>query len=575
MTTRLVLQTIKDIIEEEDFDVLINVLAKNLRWLLDFERLMLAIVDDEESYSLYNLFDSMGLCDNSSLFEHPIPHHQGICGMAILDGKHLQFSPSNPYQPSDDSVTCLLGEKLDEKLGLAHYNHVLAIVMRKSPFAPIRGVLVLASSGAQPYSSVDIETLNVLCAHLSLSLERIQANRLMDQEIERRKIAEKQLIEAKCQAEEASIAKSVFLSRMSHELRTPLNAVIGFAQLQQLRQAKKKEVDKSDKASVEHILHAGRHLLMLVNDILDVVQLEQNVMEIVLSDCRLSPAIEQSIALISTQAADRDITIINVSTPVSIIAHHGRLKQVLINLLSNAIKYSPKGSVVELQVSEVADNSIDIRIVDNGIGIALADQQAIFEPFTRLPYAEQHEVQGMGIGLALSKFLVEQMKGAIEVQSVVGQGTTFVLNFPQGEVGGAEVVQSTEIKEVIEPKARPSGSTILYIEDDQASRELLIMTLNGNNEHRFLTANTAEEGLNIANKYQPSLILIDINLPKMSGIEVLKFLRVNPNLRDSQMIALSADALPDQIDLAMAAGFDDYLTKPVDFERINEIIARL
>ncbi len=564
MNTRLLLQAIKEIIEQDDFNSLLDVLVKNLRWLLDFERLTLAIIEQEQHYTLHNLFDPRHLLNDLPLFGLPIAVNEGISGLVIAHDKPLQFNLSNPYQSAPSA--------LQEKLESNYYSNVLAMPMRSSVDTPVCGVLILGSNVVEQYGPLDIDTLNLICTHLCLAIERIESNRLMADEIERRKIAEKHLTEAKSQAELANAAKTEFLSRMSHELRTPLNAVIGFAQLQKLRM--KPQASEDDKLSTEHILHAGRHLLMLVNDILDIDSISNNELDVPLSDCQLNLAIEQSIALVQSQAVDNGIVLKYQASPLSVVANHGRLKQVLINLLSNAIKYSLVGGTVDIQVREAVDQRVDILVKDSGVGIEAKDLQSIFDPFTRLAYADENEVQGAGIGLALSKFLVQQMKGDIHIESQPGVGTTLWLSLAKGE--SAPQMSELEISPLKIPAELPTRDCmILYIEDDSASRELLSMIISFEDGKEIVTAKTAEEGLELATEHQPALIIIDINLPVMSGIDAVKLIKQDPRLADSQVVALSADALPGQIEIAMQAGFDDYLTKPVDVSRMMDIIEAL
>jgi CheY-like chemotaxis protein len=216
---------------------------------------------------------------------------------------------------------------------------------------------------------------------------------------------------------------------------------------------------------------------------------------------------------------------------------------------------------------------VDIIIVDTGVGIAKEEQTLVFEPFTRLTYAEHHEIQGTGIGLALAKFLVQQMNGEIAIESKFGEGSSFHVLLQQGEHPDAlqRDMLTSHVTRSLLPQAR-GGHTILYIEDNLSNRELF-RGIVSNYPHIVLqTANTAEEGIEVADREIPGIIFVDINLPRMDGIDCFKALRSNPDLANSKIIAISADVLPEQIAIAVEAGFDDYITKPIDVDQINGIL---
>lgn len=415
--------------------------------------------------------------------------------------------------------------------------------------------------GSDEFSEL-AQSINFMTGNLQLFTQKLES------EIHMRKITEEKLIEAKMTAEIANSAKSQFLSRMSHELRTPLNAILGFSQLQQMEFTK--DTPDDTRTNTDQVYQAGQHLLMLVDDIMDIVRIEQSQLTIPLEELGVSEAIKESISLIQLQAKMNEVKLIIEPTQLYITANHHRLKQVLVNLLSNAIKYNTKGGSVSIQALEVQPEEIEIRITDTGVGINVSDYEAVFEPFTRLKYAEEHEVQGVGIGLALSKFLVVQMKGKIGLYSELSKGTTFWIRFSKGKTVASNLIDSQVSHSMKAKKA--IVHTILYIEDNPTSRHLFERFLQNYPEVTLFTANTAEEGINIAKEEVPSLIFIDINLPKMNGNKALEILRLLPNLNNTRMFALSADALPKQVEKTMNSGFDEYLTKPVSLELVAKII---
>lgn len=378
---------------------------------------------------------------------------------------------------------------------------------------------------------------------------------------------------AKEQAEIASKAKSVFLSRMSHELRTPLNAVLGFAELLKLDIPE----DQSERQQLlDHITTGGQHLLSLIVDIMDVVSLDNRKLIIPLSDTCLRTAIDESLNLARSLAADFSVAIDVGNVDFWVYSNPLRLKQVIINLLTNAIKYNRRGGSITL-TAQVADKGrVHLCVSDTGVGIAPAEVEKLFEPFTRLAYAEDNAIQGTGIGLSLCKYLVEEMRGSISVESNgIDQGTTFRISLP---IGAQKALQPSNNNDPAQTVTRASSpaiqdivGTVLYIEDSLINRKLLHMTASRYPSLVFASSDNAEEGIELARRMNPSLIILDINLPQMNGIEAIKILRADPQLHNTRIVALSADALPNQISQAKAAGFDDYFVKPIEFPRIIEL----
>jgi len=378
------------------------------------------------------------------------------------------------------------------------------------------------------------------------------------QDITARKKVEAALIEARDEAERANQAKSEFLSRMSHELRTPLNAILGFGQL--LERANLGELQSDN---VGEILHAGRHLLELINEVLDLARIESGKFSVSLEPVPLQPLIADCLGLIHPQAASSGIQLSETVAGCDeyVLADPTRLKQVLLNLLSNAVKYNRAQGMLSVTCLPEGD-AIQIRISDTGAGLSPEQQRCLFKPFERLD-ADKTAIEGSGIGLALSKRLVEVMGGQIGIDSAPGVGSTFWVRLPIVEAQ-AEKPLAAGTDDAMPASARQRQDNILYIEDNPANLRLVERILAERPSLRLLGASAPELGLEFAAAHRPSLILLDINLPDMDGFAVMRRLRENPTTRDIPVLAISANAMPDDLARGKAAGFVDYLTKPLD-----------
>ena len=377
---------------------------------------------------------------------------------------------------------------------------------------------------------------------------------------ERRRV-EDALRTAREAAEAASRAKSEFLSRMSHELRTPLNAILGFGQLLDLDAG-----TPDQRESTAQILRAGRHLLSLINEVLDITGIEAGQLHLSTEPVRISEVVEEVIDLMQPLAAARNIRVYPDSASLAgrfVDADRQRLKQVLLNLVANAVKYNNEGGTVALSCEVTDTPSIRILVNDNGPGIAAPKMSRLFTPFDRL--GTDTNVEGTGLGLALSKKLVEAMKGNIGVRSASGVGRTFWVDLPETESPIGRIDMFPTHPSVIPGHAalKPRGK-VLYVEDNLSNLTLMRKILARHERIELIPAMTGGLALDLARQHKPSLILLDLHLPDIGGDEVLGQLRRDAACRGIPVIILSADATPGQADRLTAAGALAYVTKPID-----------
>ena len=379
---------------------------------------------------------------------------------------------------------------------------------------------------------------------------------------------ESSLRQAREEAEIANRAKSEFLSRMSHELRTPLNAVIGFAQILQ------QDVPPEAIPDVREILRAGKHLLALIDEVLDLSRIESGKITMSVEPACVSEVIEESVALVRGAAEKRsiDISIVDVEKEIHVLADRQRFKQVVVNLLSNAIKYNRDAGSVRVAVI-CQDDCVRIGVRDEGNGIPASMRDQLFAPFSRLG-AEHTSIEGTGLGLALSKHLVEAMGGDIGLESEPGVGSTFWFSLPYtSEKAVASTPASFE-----KPSAGPpvngdsEAVSVLQIEDNPSNVRLIQRALRSRGDIRLTTAMTGSEGLEaLEDGPAPDLVLLDVNLPDMTGMDILIRMRANVPTRDIPVVVLSADATQAQIDQMMALGAERYLTKPIKLDELHEV----
>jgi len=375
-------------------------------------------------------------------------------------------------------------------------------------------------------------------------------------------------------AEQASRAKSLFLSSMSHELRTPLNSILGFGQI--LETDGDEPLSEDQQESLGHILRGGQHLLNLINEVLDLSRIETGQVEVSIEDVNVAEIVSQCRAMAETLAKDREIDIAVVFNDLEdrmIRADTTRLRQVLLNLLSNAIKYNRQSGSVTIASELQSDRKLRISISDTGGGIPYDVQHQVFEPFERLN-AENTGIEGTGIGMTISKMLIDLMDGSIGFESEVGVGSKFWVELSMSDAVLSQMTAGVETNDVATPDGQ-AIRTLLYIEDNPANLILMEKIIARSPNLRLVSSETAELGISLAQNIQPCLILMDINLPGINGFEALKHLKQRPVTAQIPVIAVTANALPADVTRGLESGFKAYLTKPLMIDNVLETIVRV
>ncbi len=395
-------------------------------------------------------------------------------------------------------------------------------------------------------------------AEISLHRDKLEA--LVDERTHELQVA-------KDAAERASRVKSEFLSSMSHELRTPLNAILGFGQL--LEYSDQSGMDDEQRQAISFINSSGDHLLNLINQVLDFNKIEDGNLSVHVESFEPFDELQDCFAIASAMAVKHGVTIeLKKSVPVHpvIRADRTRVKQVLLNLMTNAIKYNRQGGKVCLDCDVIDDRYLRLIVADTGIGVPADRQHLMFEPFQRLGH-ESSTIEGTGIGLTITRKLVNLMRGRIGFESEEGKGSTFWIDLPLDPrwKDGPPVrdQDEREAPPVLEKPVNGKRSTLLYVEDNADNVRLMEMILDREDDFTLVSVPNAEEGLELVAQIAPDVILMDINLPGMDGFQALNALKAQANGRCVPVIAVTASALPSEVQRGLDAGFTAYLTKPI------------
>lgn len=403
----------------------------------------------------------------------------------------------------------------------------------------------------------DIHEAHIKTLEMNYSLER-----RVNERTEELETLNEQLSQALEEIKEVSQAKSLFLSRMSHELRTPLNAICGFSQLLKLE-----TLNPDQQESVDWIAKAGNHLLHLINDLLDLSRIDVGKLQVNMEPVCLNQVIKDARSLTDAQREFRGIDVqIDCNEGMVVEADPTRLTQILVNLLSNAIKYNRAGGSIRVTCLRLSDDRLRLSVTDTGYGIPEEKQEKLFQPFERLG-AEFSEIEGTGTGLALSKSLAELMSAQLGFESTEGEGSSFWLDLP---LSSSEVVLPAG-----EDSAQPDPARsyrVLYVEDNLANLKLVQSIFKHHPEFELITAVDGVEGLKKAREERPDIILLDIHLPRMDGYAVSEQLRKDGLSETIPVIALTADAMPDDVQRGLESGFRYYLTKPIDHDELFEVL---
>lgn len=564
------------------------------------ELLTLSITSQENNKPVFNYRSSTDSGPHDATFTLPVKYMGGEYGQVTisLSGQKLVAAKNQYYDYLLKiflltAMLSLFVGLIIEKVVDAPINRLIQFVSTTNNTGDYSRQISHRESGALGKLYTDINQMiaaihskqEQLIAHQN-QLEQTIAERtkVLRGEIQQHQQTMSELEQARIDAESANRAKSEFLSNMSHELRTPLNAILGFAQIIQLDD---QHLSEQDREHVDYIANAGRHLLDLINDILELSKIEAGKLTVTMDEFPLASILAESLQLVEPLASERGIDIGRPSGPITanVISDFRKLKQAVINLLSNAIKYNKENGSISISCEVIDNNLLRLSITDTGKGIPIERQNELFKPFSRLD-AEDTLTGGTGIGLVLTRYLIEEMNGYIGLNSEEGKGSTFWLDIPLADpdyTDGSypsfsfpDEDDDTDLTTTTEDTVPDNDNIrILYVEDSTFNVRLIQAVVKKHPRLELIVATTAEEGLDKLRAEKPDIVLMDINLPGMNGYEAIKIIRQEPEIADTPVLALSADAMKDAVHEGEQAGFDRYLTKPVDLSILMQTISEI
>lgn len=556
-----------------DYQALLDLIVQQVTALLGDACAVALVAEDYwlETVALYHPDPTMA--ENMRRLFAAVPRniHEGATGQVFHTGRATLIPATTPEQARLGLPASLW------PLAEAVPVYSLIVAPLRSQGAVIGMLNLIRQTPDHPYTQDEVNFLQDIADRAALAITNARLFREMEQRVAERT---REFQQAKQEAEAANAAKSEFLSRMSHELRTPLNAILGFAQLMEMDDLTPRQTQ-----GVRHTLKAGRHLLDLINEVLDLARIESGRLTLSPEPVRVGGVIQEILELVDPAAAARGLHLIGLNSPLNdryVQADRQRLRQVVLNLVNNAIKYNRPGGEVSVQLSvtpapshppgsPMMDNALRITIADTGPGIAPENMPRLFNPFDRLG-AERTGTEGTGLGLAVAKKLTEAMGGRLGVESLVGVGSTFWVELPLTD---SPLHRTGRIVPDDIPADDSITGAVLYAEDNFSNLELMQAILARRPAITLLTTSQGGQAVRLARQHLPRLILLDLNLPDQSGAEVLRQLLADEHTRAIPVVIISADATPNQIQQLLQAGAHDYLTKPLEVHKFLEVVDKV